>query len=193
MKRENVMFKKRYLFVMLFVALIAGISFGYANLRTTLSINGTTTISKVTWGVVFDNKVITEGSYDPVDSTTGEKINTVELSDNDTTLTYNITLSQPGDFYEFKINVHNTGTLKAKLDAIRRGDDDTELSPRMAQYFSYTEDGLQAKDTVLNPDGSYTITIRLSYLSTVTPEQLPTSSDVTTFKRTIHLDYIQDK
>lgn len=192
MKRENVMFKKRYLLVLLFVALIGGISFGYANLRTTLSINGTTTISKVTWSVVFDNLVVTTGSHQAVDSN-DQPINSVVLSDNDTTLTYNITLDQPGDFYEFKIDVHNTGTLKAKLDAIRRGDDDTELTTRMQQYFNYTETGLQAKDTVLNPDGSYTITIRLDYKADVTPEQLPTTGDVTTFKRTIHLDYIQDR
>ena len=190
MKRENVMFKKRYLIVMLFIALIVGISFGYANLTTTLSINGTTTISKVTWGVVFDNLVVTPNSHEPDDPNVH---NTVVISDDKTTLTYNITLDRPSDFYEFSVNVHNTGTLKAKLDSIERGADDTVLTARMQEYFDYHETGLQAKDSVLNPDGSYTITIRLDYKSSVDAENLPTASDVTTFKRTIHLNYVQDK
>ena len=192
MKRENVMFKKRYLFIMLFVALVVGITFGYAELKTTLSINGTTTISKVTWGVKFDTLQITQGSYLNPDAQSQPQ-NTVTLSDNDTKLTYNITLSQPGDFYEFKINVHNVGTLKAKLEAIRTGADDTTYTERMQEYLDYQQSGLQAVNSVLNPDGSYTITVRLAYKTDLTPEQLPGENDPTTFKRTIYFDYVQDK
>ena len=191
MKRENVMFKKRYLLVLLFVALIGGISFGYASLKTTLSINGTTTISKVTWGVVFDNLRITDDSQSNI--VNGVDQNRPVISNDGTTLTYNISLTEPGKFYEFKVDVHNVGTLKAKLEEIHRGTDDTVLTERMAQYFDYRETGLQAKNSVLNPDGSYTITIRLEYKDVDNAEHLPGPNDTTTFKRTITLDYVQDR
>ena len=192
MKRENVVFKKRYLVILLFVALIVGITFGYAELRTTLSINGTTTISKVTWNVKFDRQAIKTGSYlNPDPDHDGAARNTIVLTDDDTTLTYNVTLAQPGDYFEFDVYIHNTGTLPAKLESITRGDDDTVIDTAMAKYLSYTETGFPEQGSVLAASGENKITIRVEYKDSVNPEELPGTPQ--TFKRTVHFNYVQNK
>ena len=192
MRRDSSNFKKSYLFLALFIVLITGVTFGYAALSTTLSINGSTTISRVTWSVVFDNIQVTDGSFLNPDSSSNPQ-NVPVLSDGNTTLTYDISLNEPGQFYEFTVDVHNTGTLKAKLESIRRGDDDTEYDTALQKYFSYTETGFKDVNTVLNPSDSYTLRFRMEYRSDINPEDLPSAGSVTTFKRTIHLDYVQDR
>lgn len=198
MKRENVMFKKRYLFIALFVALIVGISFGYAQLQTTLTINGTTTISKVTWGVEFENVQVTSGSFlNPDANNSNAAQNVVTLSNNNTTLTYDVSLLEPGQYFEFSVDVHNKGTIDAKLQSLTRGNDDTPFEGRITDYFNYTETGLKAVDSVLKAndtnsnDDMYTLTFKVEYKSDVTASQLPGTGDPTSFKRTITMNYVQ--
>ncbi len=188
MRRENVTFNKRFLFIALFIALIAGISFGYAELKTTLSINGDTKIAKVGWNVHFKNIVVTNGSFLNPD-TNGTNGNTAVIdSTDDTKVTFNVTLNQPGQFFEFSVDVVNDGTLVAKLDDIRETGDDVSAVP----YVTYTVTGLPAEGSTLAPGeaNKKTITIRVEFPDDIEAEDLPTSDF--TFTKSIELDYIQD-
>ena len=55
---------------MVLLILIAGITFGYAALNTTININGKSNISKNTWSVYFDNIKINKGSVSSIKSPT---------------------------------------------------------------------------------------------------------------------------
>ena len=87
MKKSN---KK---FTLLAVALLFVISIGYAALSTTLSINGTANIASNSWNVHFANIQTTTGSVTPTTAPTVSGTNT-------TSLTWAVSLAEPGDFYE---------------------------------------------------------------------------------------------
>lgn len=112
MRKKSSIFKKRGMLIVAFVLLVAGISFGYAALSTTLTINGKTNISKVGWDIHFFNATVTDGSV------SGTEADNIINSTDRTKASWTATLAKPGDFYEFKINVGNFGTIDAKLDQL---------------------------------------------------------------------------
>ena len=89
--------------------LVIGISIGYAALSATLNIAGDTTIEKNTWDIHFENLQKTEGSV----VATKDAV----IEDKNTNINYLVALQKPGDFYEFKVDVKNAGTIPAKLSS----------------------------------------------------------------------------
>ena len=191
MNRESVLAKKRVLLIGFIALIIAGITFGYAQLQTTLTITGETKISKVNWLVHFKNTTITDGSFLNKATEDGPARNTVVLSNNDTTLTYNVTLNQPGDFFEFKTYIANDGTIDAKLESLTQVPTDPNVGSK--PYITYTKSGLPSVNSVLHPgSASYIpVTIRFEYPLDITPEELPTADY--TFSETITLGYVQNR
>ena len=96
------------------VALIAT-TVAYAVLQTTLNISGSVTRKGGSWSINFANPTIT--------STKG-KASMTTPSINGTNLTFNTTLSQPGDQVTFTFDVVNDGNIAARLaDVILNGND----------------------------------------------------------------------
>ena len=184
MKRESVILNKKLVFVSLFLLLIAGITLGYARLEETLSIKGDTKISKVGWLVHFKNLEVTEGSY----TSNGENT-AVIVDEDDTKVTYSVTLHQPGDFYEFTVDIVNDGTLDAKLNDRRETGTDISGIP----FVEYSVEGLPAINSVLKVGESNkkTVRIRIEYPLDIRPVDLPTEDY--TFTKTIELDYVQSR
>ena len=87
--------KKRnmYLIIVFVTALLIGV--GYAILNSSLNITGSTKIKDNIWDVHFENVNVTSGSVSAP---------TPSIS-NGTNVTYTVTLNQPGDFYEFTVDV----------------------------------------------------------------------------------------
>ena len=98
-KRDN---KAKYLLILLLL-----IAVGYAAIATTLKINGTSTIKSAKWDVYWENPQVLSGSVTNTAPT---------LSESDTKATFNVTLNEPGDYYEFTIDAVNNGSLDAKID-----------------------------------------------------------------------------
>lgn len=98
-KRDN---KAKYLLILLLL-----IAVGYAAIATTLKINGTSTIKSAKWDVYWENPQVLSGSVTSTAPT---------LSESDTKATFNVTLNEPGDYYEFTIDAVNNGSLDAKID-----------------------------------------------------------------------------
>lgn len=179
MRRKEKFFSKKFLLIGLFILLIAGISIGYAALQTTLSINGTTKINKVGWDIHFENIQVAENSVN-----NGSAI----INANDSTeVTYNVTLSEPGEFYEFSVDIKNAGTLPAKLESITN----PGLTDEEDVYANYTVTGLPAVGSVLASGAKETVTIRVEFDSDIDPEDLPTEDKILT--KTIKFNYVQNK
>ena len=85
------------------------IGVGYAVISSNLTFNGSMRLNKITWDVHFENF---EELYD--NTVTATKT----LSNNNTTLTYNVNLKKPGDIFEFTIDVVNNGNIDAMLSNI---------------------------------------------------------------------------
>lgn len=182
MRRKSNNSKKSYLYVGLFLLLIAGISMGYAALKTTLSINGTAKISKVAWDIHFANATPKDGSVTPGEGDTGIVI---DSSDN-THASWAVTLAKPGDKYEFTIDVVNGGSLDAKLEKITK----TDLTEEQKKFATYEITGEKEPNSVLAANGSYTLTFKVEFKSDVDPEDLPKTPQQITLD--YKLDYVQN-
>jgi len=107
-KRFN---KKRRNIWLIFILLLLFIGTGYASLRDSFSISGTTSIDGNTWSVYFANVSATaNNNYTPFASPT--------FTDT-TSLSFNINFSEPNEIYEFTVQVINNGSLDAKIGDIQ--------------------------------------------------------------------------
>ncbi len=198
-RKENSLFGNRLFLVGIFALLVFGISAGYSALKTTLSINGSTTISKVGWDIHFEN----------LDVATGSATGTAAIDPTDKTkITYTITLAQPGDFYEFETDIRNAGTLNAILQSIEETNTLTDEQKEYITYsYSYTTpvaayiaepftavtdtvSGIPAKNDLLDAKKVARLKVRIDFSDDITPAQLPTEDSVVSF--TYKLNYAQN-
>ena len=172
--------KKRSLLLILLL-LVVGISVGYAALATTLNINGNTTIEKASWDIHFENLVKTTGS----ETATTE----AAIDGTKTLIEYTVTLNEPGDFYEFTVDIVNNGTIDAMIsEVLKEG-----LTTEQEKYISYTatySDGmaLEEKD-YLKSGEKENIRVRVKYRDDISAAELPTENQTLSLKFTI--TYIQ--
>lgn len=144
---------KTGMFVALFAIIVAGVSFGYAQLKETLTINGTAKIKSVSWNVNMKNLTMGDDSIlsdpentlmistDGTETTKKEKLVYTETTEGSgvwqgaivktvTTggirLDFNVTLKEPGKSFSFTFDVANDGTLDAILKSIE--EDGTVIS-----------------------------------------------------------------
>ena len=165
---------------------------GYAAIfNETLTINGTATAAAAKWDIHFDSSSYTE-SQNSVTATS----HTVGT----TTMSYNVTLAKPGDFYEFTINVVNAGTFNAKLTGITLTNSITAAQSNYITYtFSYNNTvyaasasnlnvALSAADSNSDADTA-TVKVRVEYVAPNDPTLLPSTDQEMTFN--VSLDYQQ--
>ena len=170
-------------FVLLVLALLLfTITVGYAALSTTLNINGTSKINNATWDVHFANLEVTSGSVSATKAAT---------IDSATEIDYNVELIKPGDFYEFTVDVTNTGTIDAKLgDApILNG-----VSAAQDVYTNYTvtysdDNAINANDK-LAAGATKKLKVRVEFDRNITNSQLPTEAQP--LNLTFAMNYVQD-
>ncbi len=95
---------KNSFFIAFILLLLVIIGICYAYLTSNLSITGITEISGNSWNIHFTNVQVLNGS---VNATTPA---TIDINDN-TKVNYTIRLNKPGDYYEFTVDVVNSGTI----------------------------------------------------------------------------------
>ena len=170
-------------FVLLVLALLLfTITVGYAALSTTLNINGTSKINNATWNVQFKNLTVTPGSVSATKAAT---------IDSATEIDYNVELIKPGDFYEFIVDVTNTGTIDAKLGAapILSG-----VSAEQDVYTNYTvtyidDTAIHANDK-LAAGTTKKLKVRVEFDRNITNSQLPTEAQP--LNLAFAMNYVQD-
>ncbi|MDO4996085.1 MAG: glycine rich domain-containing protein [Bacilli bacterium] len=93
---------------LIIAVLILFLSIGFAYLTANLDITGTIAFRENTWDVHLDNIVVEEDSTDaPIPTINNSK----------DTVTFTVSLTRPGDYYEFYVDVVNAGTMDATLDS----------------------------------------------------------------------------
>ncbi|NMA50325.1 MAG: hypothetical protein GX951_00540 [Mollicutes bacterium] len=157
----------------IFGVIIIVMSVGFATLTSQLNINGNVAVKSSNYNVYLDDTSyqIAAGSQ-PIEPPT-------ILG---TTITYNATLNQPGEFIEFSINVLNQGTMDTYLKAITLGG----ITDSYKDYISYviTYNSVEYTETttdlnvLLSKDtGLETITIKVVYSSSL-DEVMPTEDEI---------------
>ena len=180
MKKIRRKVNKPLLYFVFFV--FASVTVGYAALSTTLSITGKGTLSKNSWDIHFENLVIVDNGASAV--TTAPTIDSTK-----TKVSFNITLSKPGDTYEFTVDAVNKGTI----DAMLSGFSATSLTADQQKYLTYTvtySDGatISTKD-YLKKGTSETIRVRVRFRDDLTATDLPSSAE--TLNLTATFVYVQ--
>lgn len=173
--------KKRLSILALLVILLV-MSIGFAALSSNLNINGTSIINNAKWDVHFENVTPTAGS---VTATTAPALDANRLN-----ITYAVTLTKPGDYYEFTVDVKNAGSVDAKLSALPTLGG---LSNAQDVYTNYTfthSDGtpIQAGE-ILAANTAKNFKVRVEFDSAISASQLPTTAQTMTL--TVSMNYEQ--
>ena len=113
MRRKN---KKAKLVALIFSLFLVGL--GYAYLASDLKVGGTANIGTARWDVHFANADLEYASAGiTFDSNSNSNIASgvpkIKGTNNDE-IEYNVTFSQPGDYYEFTVDVVNGGDMDAQ-------------------------------------------------------------------------------
>ena len=116
--------------IVLLVIVVLVMSIGYAGFSRNLEINGNAAVGAASWNV----RLVKDSYSESKDSVT---VTADNLKINETSMTYDITLTEPGQFYEFTINVENAGTFDAYLGSITLGGVSTEQKNYIKYELSY--------------------------------------------------------
>ncbi len=167
-----------YLFILI---LLCGLGLGYAAIKTDLSIIGTSKFINASWDVHFENIQVKEGSITP---------STAATITNDTTVTFSAQLEEPGEFYEFTVDVVNEGTMNAMIESFQVL---PVLTQEQQNYFDYIveyEDETPiANNHKLDAGDSETIRVAFIYKTLQDTSLYPTEDQDLTISVTI--DYVQ--
>ncbi len=179
MKRKK--HKRIYYFLLLFVL---GLGVGYSFLTTDLSIQGVSHMPKTTWDIHFANTNVTNGSVTPNSGPT--------IGSNDTSVSYNITLEEPGDFFEFTVDVVNDGTLDGMISSYvttLNGSPLTTLPNYMEYRLTYVGGFEVMQNQLLRAGTQETIKVYMGYKKDIENGDLPSSNQSHSVQ--VQITYVQ--
>lgn len=164
--------KNTQMFVIAILAVaVLTMSVGFAVFTQTLDINGNVTVASSKWSIAFDTS-----SYVESDGSVAVSNKTLD----GTSMTYNVTLTKPGDFYEFTVNVKNTGTFDANLTGISMSALTTEQAKYLTYEITYNGTKYTANATGLSvalakTEGVATVKVRVQYIQPENSADLPST------------------
>ena len=175
--------KRKYLLLIVLFIIMLLITFGYAYLSAGLNISGSSTIHNATWSIYWDNVQVTTGSV----SASTPVIDTAK-----TTVSYNIILEKPGDFYEFTVDVKNDGTIDAMIESISsklNGVVIQTLPSYLIYSVTYADDVEIQNNQLLSANSSDTYKVRIEYKRDITISDMPTTQQ--NLSLSFSVNYIQ--
>ncbi len=168
--------KKMNLILIIFVIVIV-LGLGYAYLTTTLSINGTTDVDSNTWNVYWDNVQVTSGSV------TGAQVTTAPTIDTDkTTVSFQVRLSKPGEYYEFTVDAKNTGSIDAMVDTVTNT---TNIPTYLKYTVTYIDEIAIAQNHLLASNTTEKYKVRIEYRTDINANQLPATNQTLSLQFTV--------
>jgi len=133
-----------------------------------------TPIEKPEWKIIFDNVVVGNGSVEPITYPT--------IDGRKTSVSYEVALDVPGEYFTFNVDMVNKGEIDAKIyDIIEQG-----LTNRQKQYLDYKvkyQNGntISTGDTLLAGQRK-TVTIWLKFKDDIEKEDLPDTDQTLSLK-----------
>ncbi|MBQ3306744.1 MAG: hypothetical protein IJG68_00965 [Bacilli bacterium] len=171
-------------FIMISLLLIGVV---YAILQANLQIKGTAKIKENTWDIHFNNIEVNENSV-----SIGENDSHASIDpENNCKVDFEVTLSLPGDFYEFTVDVVNSGTIDGMIGELNKtlkvNGESVQETPDYLNYSVTYADGMEILENhKLSAGTTETFLVRLEFKTDI--EELP---DATTVITTLEPQYIQ--
>ena len=159
---------RKTLSIILCIVLISvfSLTIAYAALSVTLNITGTAEISDASWNVRFDNIKVNSASV-----SISPKIT------NNTTITFDANLENPGEFYKFTVDIVNDGSIDAMIDSIIKT---PELTSTQKKYIRYEVKYIDGQDIstkqILKSKETKTISVLFSFRNDIPVSDLPTTA-----------------
>ena len=173
---------RKTLYVILCIILVSAFSLtiAYAALNTVLTIQGNAQVVSSTWDIHLDNVKVTNDSVSGI---------TPSIT-TPTTASFSTTLTTPGDFYEFTIDVVNAGSIDAMIDSVTKEPTLTETQAKYLNYIIEYENGetITTKQLV-SKNSSVRLKVRVEFRKDVIASDLPTTSETLNLSFTVN--YIQ--
>ena len=167
MKKLN---KEHLALILIILLLVAGIA--YAVLTVHLKINGYVSINDGRWNVHFENYQQTANST--ITPTSGNA--PVITGDTTTEISYAITFQQPGDVYEFTIDIVNGGTMDASVVALEKYITINDVLTEIPAYLTYTATYINGTEYTtphfLEVDATDSLLVRVEFKRDISIEQL---------------------
>ena len=174
---------KRKLNYMILIIMILVISIGYAVLSTNLNIVGAGTINNPTWNIHWENVSVKTGSV---------SASTPTIDTNKTTVNYSVTLTIPGDYYEFTVDAVNAGTIDGMVSVISNKLNGTEITtlPSYLEYkVSYVDDIDIEPNHLLVAGASEKYKVHIGYKKDISVTDMPLSPQ--TLNLSFSVTYVQ--
>lgn len=181
--------KKKNKITYIFIVLLLCITVGYAILQSSLTVTGTSSITSNRWDIHWNNVVIN-------DESTATETTAASIDQNNNTKTrFEITLNQPGDFYEFTVDAVNAGSIDGMVSTIAQkyyeanGTTETTLPSYLTFTVTYRDGVPVATNHLLEAGTTERYKVRVAYSRDVEEEELPTSEVTIIFEYAVN--YIQ--
>ena len=172
--------KTLYMILSIVMISILTLTVVYAALSTTLNISGNAEVSAANWDIYLDNVQLNSNS-----ATTN-----VPTISNKTTASFSTTLSKPGDFYEFTIDVVNNGSIDAMIDGITKTPDLSDNQKKYLNYIVEYQNGEAINTKQLVSKNSYVrLKVKIEYRKDISSNDLPITSETLNLAFTVN--YIQ--
>ena len=174
---------KRKLNYMILIIMILVISIGYAILSTNLNIVGSSQISAPTWDIHFENVSVKSGSV---------SASTPTIDTPKTTVNYSVTLTIPGEYYEFTVDAVNAGTIDGMVSVVSNKLNGTEIItlPSYLEYKVSYEDGVDiAPNHLLAANTSEKYKVHVGYKKDISVSDIPATAQ--TLNLSFSVTYVQ--
>ena len=174
---------KRKLNYMILIIMILVVSIGYAILSTNLNILGSSQISAPTWNIHWENVSVKSGSVTAATPT---------IDTNKTTVNYSVTLTIPGDYYEFTVDAVNAGTIDGMVSVVSNKLNGTEITtlPSYLEYKVSYDDGIDiAPNHLLAANTSEKYKVHVGYKKDINISDIPATPQTLNFSFSV--TYVQ--
>ena len=155
--------RKSPFLIILLLFFIVGI--GYAALSANLKINGSSGVKSGKWIIYFDR----------IQNESGVVSTDTKITNNKTQVDFNITLTKPGDYYEFDVDTVNDGTIDAMIESTEFGEVDSSVKDVVTFDVTYKDGTKIKKCDILAKNSRKTITVKVHYKQDITEEELITN------------------
>ena len=183
MKRVSFNIKNRKtlsLVLCLVLVSVFTLTIAYAALNAILTISGNAEVIASDWNIYLANPKVTNGSVS----------DELPVISNNSTLSFNVELNLPGDFYEFTVDVINDGTIDAMIDSVSVL---PRLSVEQSRYLirevTYANGENISSKQLLEKKTKTSIKVRIEYKKDIGANVLPFRDSVINFE--VSLLYVQ--
>ena len=156
------------------------LTIAYAALNAVLTIQGSAQVTSADWDIHLANPKVTNGS-----ATT----NVPQIKTN-STMDFSTTLNIPGDFYEFTVDIVNSGSIDAMIENVIKN---PELDASQKKYLNYEVTYQNGESITTNQTLAHGTTmpikVRIEYRKDLVASDLPIGQVVLDLSLT--LEYIQ--